>query len=221
MEVDKKEVANLEKGLQSKSVTKKVEALKKVIEMINSGKNLISLFFPVMNCLELKNTELKKLVYLFLTNYSKDKPNEIMMLVNSFIRDASDRSSPLLRAVAIRTMGNLGIPKLDPYFLDSIKKGLYDDSDYVRRISLASLESISKTSPELIQKEEVCSLIMKLLRDDKNSTILLTAFVALYSRNSRIREASSEPSAHLLLKLLKIIPETNGLIRRMAADRVI
>ena len=48
--------------------------------------------------------EVKKLVYLYLINYAKSNPDLTIMAVNSFVKD-SEHPSPLIRALAIRTMG--------------------------------------------------------------------------------------------------------------------
>ena len=50
------------------------------------------------------NVEVKKLVYLYLINYAKSNPDLTIMAVNSFVKD-SEHPSPLIRALAIRTMG--------------------------------------------------------------------------------------------------------------------
>jgi AP-1 complex subunit beta-1 len=39
--------------------------------MMTIGKDVSSLFFPVLKCVETNNLDLKKLVYLYIINYSK------------------------------------------------------------------------------------------------------------------------------------------------------
>ena len=48
--------------------------------------------------------ELKKLVYLYLMNYAKIQPRTTLLVVNAFVMDC-DHPNPLVRALAIRTMG--------------------------------------------------------------------------------------------------------------------
>jgi len=68
------------------------------------GKDVTNLFTDVVNCMMTENLELKKLVYLYLINYAKSQPEQALLSVNSFIKDAND-PNPLIRALAIRTMG--------------------------------------------------------------------------------------------------------------------
>ena len=48
--------------------------------------------------------ELKKLVYLYLMNYAKIQPRATLLVVNAFVMDC-EHTNPLVRALAIRTMG--------------------------------------------------------------------------------------------------------------------
>jgi vesicle coat complex subunit len=50
-----------------------------------------------------ENIKLKKLVYLYLQSYSSQEPEQAIMAVNTFVTDSQD-SSPLIRALAVRTM---------------------------------------------------------------------------------------------------------------------
>lgn len=78
------------------------------------------------------NVEVKKLVYLYLINYAKSNPDLTIMAVNSFVKD-SEHSSPLIRALAIRTMGCIRVEKIVEYLAPPLKKALGDDDPYVRK----------------------------------------------------------------------------------------
>lgn len=78
------------------------------------GKDVTNLFTDVVNCMMTENLELKKLVYLYLINYAKSQPEQALLSVNSFIKDAND-PNPLIRALAIRTMGTT--PRTHSHFL--------------------------------------------------------------------------------------------------------
>ena len=47
------------------------------------------------------NIELKKLIYLYIINYARSHPDKAILIVNTFQKDAEDKS-PLVRALAIR-----------------------------------------------------------------------------------------------------------------------
>lgn len=44
------------------------------------------LFPDVINCMQTNNMELKKLVYLYVKDYSKSNPDMVIMSVNTFLK---------------------------------------------------------------------------------------------------------------------------------------
>lgn len=65
------------------------------------------------------NLELKKLVYLYLINYAKSQPDLTIMAVNIFVKDSQD-PNPLIRALAVRTMGCVRVDKITEYLCDPL-----------------------------------------------------------------------------------------------------
>ena len=73
--------------------------------MMTIGKDVSALFPHVVKCMETSSIELKKLVYLYIINYAKSKPDLTLMAINTFGKDAHEKRNPLIRALAVRTMG--------------------------------------------------------------------------------------------------------------------
>ena len=99
--------------------------------------------------MEYHDLELKKLVYLYIINNSRIKPEESIMVVNVFIRDIKS-GSPIIKALAVRTIGYLKVHKLNEYLIDPIKKTLLDEDSYVRKTAVFAILKINETSPDLI-----------------------------------------------------------------------
>ena len=70
---------------------------------MTADKDVSMLFTDAVNCIQTADTQLKKLVYLYLINYAKSNPDLTILDVNAFVKDAAD-SNPLNRAFSIRTM---------------------------------------------------------------------------------------------------------------------
>jgi len=83
------------------------------------GKDVSPLFQSVIKCLEYPDIELKKLVYLYIINYSRHKPDDAIMVINLFRKDIFKGSS-LIKGLATRTMGCLRISKLNEYLSDPL-----------------------------------------------------------------------------------------------------
>lgn len=67
------------------------------------------------------NLELKKLVYLYVINFARNRPELAVLAVNTFRKDTLD-SSPLVRALAIRTMGCIRLPQIVEYLVEPLNR---------------------------------------------------------------------------------------------------
>src|ERR1700710_1256653 len=97
------ELAELQNELNSLKAEDRREAAKQVIAMMTIGKDVSSLFPHMVKCMETTSIEMKKLVYLYIINYAKIKPDLTIMAVNSFQKDSREKGNPLMRALAVRT----------------------------------------------------------------------------------------------------------------------
>ncbi|KAJ8312350.1 hypothetical protein KUTeg_009723 [Tegillarca granosa] len=152
----KGEIFELKAELNSDKKDKKKEAVKKVIASMTVGKDVSALFPDVVNCIQTDNLELKKLVYLYLMNYAKSQPDMAIMAVNTFVKDCDD-SNPLIRALAVRTMGCIRVDKIIDYLCDPLRKCLKDEDPYVVANAVAAISEISESSPAAQQILELNS----------------------------------------------------------------
>ena len=96
----------------------------------------------MVKCMETTSIELKKLVYLYIINYAKNKPDLTIMAVNSFQKDSIMKSNPLMRALAVRTMGCIRVERITEYLCDSLKDCLTDEDPYVKKTAAISVAKI-------------------------------------------------------------------------------
>lgn len=80
------ETHELRTELANPSREKKKDAVKKVIANMTVGKDVSMLFTDVVNCIQTADTQLKKLVYLYLINYAKSNPDLTILAVNTFVK---------------------------------------------------------------------------------------------------------------------------------------
>ena len=98
--------------------------------------------------MQTENLEQKKLVYLYLINYAKTQPELAILAVNTFVKDTDD-ANPLIRALAIRTMGVLRAEKITDYIADPLRKCLKDDNPYVRKTAALCVAKLYDIKPSL------------------------------------------------------------------------
>ena len=136
------ELSELQVELNSMKQDEKKEAVKQVIAMMTIGKDVSSLFPHVVKCIETTSIELKKLVYLYIINYAKSKPDLTVMAIHTFGKDAHEKQNPLMRALAIRTMGCIRIEKITEHLCDSLKDCLTDDDPYVKKTAALTVAKL-------------------------------------------------------------------------------
>lgn len=205
------------------------DAVKKVIANMTVGKDVSGLFPDVLKNMQTEDLELKKLVYLYLMNYAKSQPELVILAVNTFVKD-SDDPNPLIRALAIRTMGCLRVDKIIDYLTEPLRNCLkvnprsgcsitvshplciyltiyQDENPYVRKTAALCVAKLYELNPELTMEQEFVQTVKEMV-SDVNPMVVANAVVAL----SDIHEISNDKdvfviTASTLNKLLNALNE--------------
>ncbi|EKX40910.1 Adaptor protein complex 1/2 subunit beta 1 [Guillardia theta CCMP2712] len=200
------EIHELKEELHTNDKSKQKEAVKKVIAAMTVGKDVSMLFPDVCNCMQTPNVELKKLVYLYLINYAKAQPDLAILAVNTFVKDASD-SNPLIRALAVRTMGCIRVEQITEYLTNPLLKTLKDEDPYVRKTAAMCVAKLYDINPDLVKEQGFLDLLIGLI-SDPNPTVVANAVASL----TEIAEASGMSdiftfAPEALMKLLSALNE--------------
>lgn len=179
------ELSELIHELNSNKPDDRKEAAKQVIAMMTIGKDVSALFPHMVKCMETQSIEMKKLVYLYIINYAKSKPDLTIMAVNSFQKDAREKMNPLMRALAVRTMGCIRIERITEYLCESLKDCLNDDDPYVKKTAALAVAKLFQTSPRLVKDHSFTKVLQNMLNDG-NAIVVANACAALLeiSKNS-------------------------------------
>jgi AP-1 complex subunit beta-1 len=183
----------------------KVDAVKKVIASMTVGKDVSMLFTDVLNCVQTGNIELKKLVYLYLINYAKSQPELTLLAVNTFVKDAND-PNPLIRALAVRTMGCIRVDRITEYLCEPLARALRDEDPYVRKTAAVCVAKLYDIAPELVEERGFLETLHDLI-SDSNPSVVANGVAAL----SEIAETSGRDvmkiTTSVLQKLLAALNE--------------
>ena len=172
------EDAELQEGLNSLKLDKQKDAMKQIIASMTIGKDVSKLFPDVVKIIRTKNIELKKLVYLYLINYAKIKPDLIFLAVAAFHSDAKEGATPLIRGLAIRTMGCIQVPEVVTYLCETLTYCFKDKDPYVRKIAALCVPKLYLTSPQLVRENGFLNTLHDCLKDD-NPVVVANAMQAL------------------------------------------
>jgi len=180
------EVSGFKEELNHSSKEKKKEALKKVIQAMTVGSDVSSLFPDVVNCMQTQSLDLKKLVYLYVINYAKSQPDLAILAIHSFRKDANDQHNPLLRALAVRTMGCIRLNQMTEYLLEPLRRTCRDPDPYVRKTATICIAKLFDIHPELVEDQGFIEVLRDMLTD-ANSMVVANAVASLceISHNAR------------------------------------
>lgn len=127
------------------------------------------------------------------------------MAVNTFVKDASD-SNPLIRALAVRTMGCIRVDRITEYLCDPLSRALRDDDPYVRKTAAVCVAKLYDIAPDLVEERGFIEVLHDLI-SDSNPSVVANGVAAL----SEIAESSGKDvmriSASVLQKLLAALNE--------------
>jgi AP-1 complex subunit beta-1 len=204
----KGEIRELQDELANQDREKKKDAVKKVIAAMTVGKDVSMLFTHVVNCIQTADVELKKLVYLYLMNYAKSNPDLAILAVNTFVKDAADQN-PLIRALAVRTMGCIRVDRIVEYLCEPLRKCLRDEDPYVRKTAAICVAKMFDINAEMVVDQGFLDALRDLI-SDSNPTVVANAVAAM----SEIADISGDRkifkiTTSILQKLLAALNECN------------
>ena len=167
--------------LNSMKVDRQKSAIKKIISAMTIGRDVSKLFPNVVKCIITSDLELKKLVYLYIINYARVKPLETLLAVNALKRDASDfNGNPLTRALAVRTMGCLGVEEIMQFLCDPLKDALNDKDPYVRKTGALCVAKIYDINAQLCEDQfGFVEKIQGMLEEETNAMVLANCISSL------------------------------------------
>lgn len=114
--------------------------------------------------MQTEDLEQKKLVYLYLMNYAKTQPELVILAVNTFVKDSEDLN-PLVRALAIRTMGCLRAERIIDYLCEPLQRALRDDNPYVRKTAALCVAKLYDLKPSLVIDNDFLARLHEMISD--------------------------------------------------------
>lgn len=104
-----------------------------------------------------------------------------MLAVNTFRKDSRDNLNPLIRGLAVRTLGCIGIESVFDYLADPLKDSMNDEDPYVRKTAALCVAKLYEISPE--RGEEFLPRLMDMLSDG-NGMVVSNAVAAFTEINN-------------------------------------
>lgn len=192
-------------GLVSQYAEERKDTIQRVIAAMTMGKDVSALFPDVLKNIATHDLEQKKLVYLYLMNYAKTHPELVILATNTFVRDAED-PNPLIRALAIRTMGCIRVDKMVDYISIPLKRTLKDDNPYVRKTAVICVAKLFELNPTVCMEQGFLNYLLELV-DDSNQMVVANAVAALLEISKSTQKDVLKIDSKILSKLLSTLNE--------------
>ncbi|KAF2772595.1 Adaptor protein complex beta subunit [Teratosphaeria nubilosa] len=202
----KGETYELRAGLVSQYAWERKESIQKTIMSMTLGKDVSALFPDVLKNIATPDLEQKKLVYLYLMNYAKTHPDLCILAVNTFVQDSED-PNPLVRALAIRTMGCIRVDKMVDYMEEPLRKTLKDESPYVRKTAALCVGKLFDLNPSLCIENGFLETLQEMI-GDSNPMVVANSVTTLAEINETAPETHAlVVTSQTLKKLLLALNE--------------
>lgn len=192
-------------GLVSQYADERKDTIQRVIAAMTMGKDVSALFPDVLKNIATHDLEQKKLVYLYLMNYAKTHPELVILATNTFVRDAED-PNPLIRALAIRTMGCIRVDKMVDYISIPLKRTLKDDNPYVRKTAVICVAKLFELNPTVCMEQGFLDYLLELI-DDPNQMVVANAVASLLEISKTTQKKVLTIDSKILSKLLSTLNE--------------
>ena len=129
------------------------------------------------------------------------------MSINLFRKDAANKANPIIRALAVRTMSSLRVPKLNQYLVDPLKNALMDEDPYVRKTAVLSVPKIYQIAPNDPETRNLVGLLEALVYKEGNALVLANAIASLEEIQILDGKEHIRMDSALLSKLLVALNE--------------
>lgn len=139
-------------------------------------------------------------------NYAKSHPDLCILAVNTFVQDSED-PNPLVRALAIRTMGCIRVDKMVDYMEEPLRKTLKDESPYVRKTAAICVAKLFDLNPTMCIENGFLDTLKELI-GDPNPMVVANAVTALVEINESAPETQAlRVTPHTLKKMIMALTE--------------
>jgi vesicle coat complex subunit len=143
---------------------RKREVIKKVIAYMTLGIDVSRLFTEMVMAVDTTDLVVKKMVFLYLTNYAASNPELAILCINTLLTDCRNED-PLIRGLALRHLCSLKLESVAEYIQEPLLNSLRDNSPYVRKTGVMGVLKLHDLNAELVRDSDLIDQLYNMIRD--------------------------------------------------------
>jgi len=167
----------LQKYPLEKDITKQRETIKKVIAYMTLGIDVSRFFTEMVKAANTNDLIIKKMVYLYIVNYTEHNQECAILGINTFLNDCKSLDFKI-KALALRNLSSLKFPAALTYIEKAVSDGLDDDHPHVRKTAVIGAIKLYRQSPTMVNNGNYIERLYKLIKDI-DAQVVINAVIAL------------------------------------------
>ncbi len=100
------------------------------------------------------------------------------MAINTFRKDSTERANPLIRSLAVRTMGCIGSEQMLDYLIAPLDDAMNDEDPYVRKTAAICVAKVYEVNQSKVEEAGLVNKLRDMLNDG-NGMVVSNAAVAV------------------------------------------
>jgi AP-4 complex subunit beta-1 len=202
------ELRTLLRGFSSeRDPQRKRDIIKKVIAYMTLGIDVSRLFSEMMMAIETRDLVIKKMVYLYLTNYARSHPELAQMCTNTLQKDCGNED-PMVRGLALRALCGLQLPQMVEYISEPLRRSLTDHHAYVRKTGVMGILKLYHLDPDSYESSSFNDILYDMLLDP-DASVVANCIIVLNEVMAKSPKGGMAINRAIMLHLLNRIHEFN------------
>lgn len=150
---------------------------------------------------------IKKMVYLYLTNYARSHPELAQMCTNTLQKDCGNED-PMVRGLALRALCGLNLPQMVEYISEPLRRSLSDGHPYVRKTGVMGILKLFELDKAAFDESGFVDILYDMLRDP-DASVVCNCIIVLNEVMQNSPNGGMAINRAIMLHLLNRIHEFN------------
>jgi AP-4 complex subunit beta-1 len=189
-----------------KDQNKKRDVIKKVIAYMTLGIDVSRLYPEMVKASRTDDIVMKKMIYLYLTNYAEQNQELAILAINTFLIDIKGTDSKI-RGLALRSLCQLKFEGVTEYMQQAIDICLSDVDSYVKKTAIIGCVKLFHMDKSAFKKNTTYLEKLQALTTDNDSLVVINAIEAI--NEIRADKGGIEITRTMVINLLNRIRDFN------------